>query len=201
MALTADILNVPWRRGSRGQALVPDGDRKPGESWLCLILDDREVQCRAPILALGQCPCGLASRPRTSLSVTSLPSNSWYLLLICAPAALGSASYTPVPLGSATWPGHRHWFGRFCHTQEQWEGWELKQCRPGELALPCPCLPPHPQAVSPLPPLPSFLREAAWGAEKQKPLGLLVLVPSLTQHVTWGPIPFPSWSSVPSSVQ
>lgn len=44
VALTADMLSFQRRKGSRGQGLVPDGDRRPGESWLCLIPGDGVVQ-------------------------------------------------------------------------------------------------------------------------------------------------------------
>lgn len=38
VALTADMLSVQRRKRSRGQALVPGGDERPGEPCLCLIL-------------------------------------------------------------------------------------------------------------------------------------------------------------------
>ena len=44
LALTPDMLRVQRGRGSRGQALVPVGDRRPGKSQLCLIPGDGAVQ-------------------------------------------------------------------------------------------------------------------------------------------------------------
>lgn len=47
-------------------------------------------------------------------------------------------THQPAALGSATWPRHGDWFGRFCHTLELWEGWELGRGKPEETVLPCP---------------------------------------------------------------
>lgn len=83
-------------------------------------------------------------------------------------------------LGSAAWSWHRNWFGRFCHTHEQWEGWELGRGRPEEAELPCLPIPtsPLPVPASPLPALTPFSREVMWGAGKQKPLLVLARLPT-----------------------
>lgn len=54
-----------------------------------------------------------------------------------------SAFPAPAALGSAIWPWHLDWFGRFHHTPAQWEGWSWG--RPGQRKQCCPALDPHPQ--------------------------------------------------------
>lgn len=101
------------------------------------------------------------------------------------PLGMGSLTHTPAALGSATWPWYGDWFGRFCHTREQWEGWEIGWGWPEEAVLPCPC----PLAQIPaslLLPFPPFSREASWGARKQKARRFLVLVLPFTWYVTVG---------------
>lgn len=78
--------------------------------------------------------------------------------------------------------------------------WELEQGRPEEAGLPRPCLAPPPIPASPLSPFSPISREAAgtWRAEAtQTP------IPGSADHSACdhGQIPFPSWTSVPSSAQ
>lgn len=112
------------------------------------------------------------------------------VLILPAPPHLGVCSLptqSPEALGSATWPWHGDWFGRFCHTHELWEMWELGQGT-SQRRLSCPVLDPPLSPLSSFPPF-SGTRMRSWKAEAWNSS-------SACDH---GPIPY--WTSVSPSVQ
>ena len=79
VALTANMSSVQRRKGSRVQALVPNGDRRPGESWLCLIPGEEWFSCEHPSWPWnGVCVAGWQAKeeplcPRPAVGICSLP--------------------------------------------------------------------------------------------------------------------------------